>query len=261
MQDNHSILKSFVVIILAAVAIFFVWKFGKGTETKSISDMNKTQTSSSSALCPFTLAKDDVFEVVLDDCTQAYMPNGKTVAPDGYVAGKIEIKKLDGTLVRTFTMEHMFSSSEAGTITARINHDASGQYVFLDQGTWTVRSIEIFSLSDGRHFSGNYMQGLTTKNGFFIYNSDGGFAGAHPNVDQSNATSVVSLRLSDFHQETLYTGTKVLDYHLNLDGLINNDTIVPQFSGDTVTVDTYVWSNDVEEQGDQIKVPIINLLK
>jgi hypothetical protein len=185
-------------------------------------------------MCPFTLTQDDVFKVVLKDCTEMYLEDG-TLLPEDYVAHTVEIQKIDGTVVQVFSSELSFNLNGADTLTARIFHDDTESYVILDRGTWTVRSFTIFSLKDGRTIVGPYMGGILTPNGYFVYTSADGMQNVHPEIDQSNATNIVSLRLSDFQSTLLYMGNAQVNYSVNVD---------PKLDNGLVTIIKSIWEGE-----------------
>lgn len=211
--------------------------------------------------CPYMLAKDDMFKIVLTHCAQQFLPDGKTLE-GGYSASQIEIQKLDGTPVRSFDDKGFaFSPNEAGTITAKMIHDNTNSYIFLEQSTWVVGSLRIFSLITGEsHLVTSYENGLVTKNGYLVYTSADGLKNVHPEVDQSNATNVVVLKLSDLTQTVLYTGTKSIDYRVNVDYLGDQDDLNLQY--DFVEIMKYArMPGQQYPELTQIKVPITSLVK
>jgi hypothetical protein len=256
MQKNLII--SFLVVAVIVFGLFSL-KHKSNTESQKISNDKKWQYNERETPipCSFTLAKDDMYQIVLKDCENFLEWDG-TVSPTAYTAKVVEVQKLDGTLVKSFLYNKIFDTNSADTINATVTHDSSGSYVFLGSGTWVVWELEIFSLTNGRTTSVSYMDGVITKNGYFVYTSNEGLQNVHLEVDQSNATNVVALKLSDFSKKVIFTGTADTDYRVNPEG---NNKFLPTTDKDFITIDKITWKPDSNKQDiEQIKFPIDNYL-
>jgi len=256
---NTTLWSIFIVVIFIAVLVLLGNKSPNRTlEQKVVGKEIKYEKGEKSTPCSFTLAKDDMYQIVLKDCENFLEWDG-TVSPTAYTAKVVEVQKLDGTLVKSFLYNKIFDTNSADTINATITHDSSGSYVFLGSGTWVVWELEIFSLTDGRTTSISYMDGVITKNGYFVYTSNEGLQNVHLEVDQSNATNVVALKLSDFSKKVIFTGTADTDYRVNPEG---NNKFLPRTDKDFITIDKITWKPDSNKQNiEQIKFPLSNLDK
>ena len=232
-QQSKNIRKLFLALV-ALIAIFATNHFlSYRGFTNNNNSLGYKEVDSN--ICPFQLTKNDVFQLILEDCVQVSQ-KGVAGAINNYFARTIKIKKLDNSLVQTFSNE-MFEFEPGDTINAQIFHDDTESYVVLGQGTWVVWSFEIFSLKDQRRDNGSFINGALTSNGYFVFTSADGLKDAHPEVDQSNATNVVALNLSDFSRTLLFEGDAKINYSV----AYNTKSYINSTKGNTVTIQKYLW--------------------
>jgi hypothetical protein len=207
--------------------------------------------------CPYRLAQDDTYKVVMTDCDTWQLSDGSNL-PGTYIAHGIEIQKLDGTLVQSYENSFKFDIGEED---ARIYHDINNSYVFLVKSTWVVGSINIFSLKEGKMFGiDSYVDGLLTKNGYLVYVSADGLKHAHPQADQDNATNIIAVNLADFNSKVLFSGDSQYDYgiHKNIDTYID----IQMNNDNQILIDKYLWTKDGRQTfSNAISIPINQLEK
>src|SRR6185436_5092351 len=100
-MQNNSKLNTMLLLLLIILVGFGIWQMLKRpAENNQIPTIDTGSNVNTETPCPFMLAKDSMFKLVLTTCSPAYLPDG-TILEDGYSAAKIEIRKLDDTVVKT----------------------------------------------------------------------------------------------------------------------------------------------------------------
>jgi len=225
-----------VVIVLSLLAYGF-WA-GKND--------NKDENSDSS--CPFVFAEESNFKLILDKCTKTVgFENGVEVDNGTFSSSDISIESKNG-IKKVFKLDQpIFSDNNLSSQGIQATQD--GNYLFLDQGTWVVRSMDIFSLRDGKHTQINY-HGIPVliNNKYLVFETISSiYDDVHPEIDQSGATDITMLRLSDFNAKRMALGTSDIDFHLKIDSvdglkMRENKQFINILDGDLV-IEKVLWKD------------------
>lgn len=226
-----------VVIILSLVAYGF-W-IGKKNNNKQALD----------SICPLVFAEESNFKLVLNECVKTVDFEYRKEVDNGvYLSSDISIESKDGVFKRVFKLKQpIFSDSNLTSM--GIQATQNGSYLFLDQGTWVVRSLEIFSLKDGRYIQINYHgTPVLIGDNYLVFESVSSvYSDVHPEIDQSGATDIAVLRLSDFNMKYLALGTENTDFHLKLDPVeitkMREDKNFVSIFNNSLIVKKVVWNN------------------
>lgn len=253
---NKNLIVAVLIIVVVGVGGYVLIK-NKSGQKAIVAD-----SSQKSGDCPYILGEGEGYQVLMDQCNPVSFEGA--VLEGQYTTPTITVLSTDNSFKNTYTISREFVPNFGSGGRLQLSSDKS--YLFMDEGTWVVRSLTVFSLVDDRVKQIQYIHTpVITKNGFLVYNAPSQtFPDAHPEVDQSAATDVVVMKLSDFSTKNLFIGDTKTDYSLFIDWPTRQaGEFLSGIQDDVLTINKIFYNDpadlSVGSTKTQITVPISSL--